>query len=126
MGDKAPRISDAEWKLMKVLWAAKEAMPAYDIIQAVADIVKWQDKTVRTMLNRLVKKGALDYRRYKNLYLYYPKVTEEESVRAEGKSFLDRCFNGRIEPLLAHFAGYRKLSRAQVKELERILNLREE
>lgn len=126
MGDKPSRISDAEWKLMKVLWAAKESMPAYDIIQAVAHLEKWQDKTVRTMLNRLVKKGVLAYRKYKNLYLYYPKVSEEESVRAEGKSFLDRCFSGRIEPLLAHFAGYKKLSRAQVKELERILDFREE
>jgi BlaI family penicillinase repressor len=124
MKAKLPRISEAEWKIMKVLWAAADPMPAYDVIQLVAEEAHWNHKTVRTLLKRLVGKGALAYRKYKNLYLYYPLVTQEESVRAAGESFLDRCFGGQVEALFAHFAGYKKLSRAQVSELDRILNLK--
>ena len=83
-------ISEAEWKVMKRLWR-KAPQPAYDLAQELALAEKWQPRTVKTLLNRLVKKRVLDFEKYKNLYLYSPRVTEEECVKAES----DECFSAR-------------------------------
>lgn len=119
---KIPKLAPSEWKIMRILWAASEPMPAYDIIQALAGSVDWQPKTIKTLLNRLVKKGALGYRTYKNLYLYYPKIGEEECVRKAGESFIKTCFDGALQPMLAHFVRHRKLTPAEMRELRRILD----
>jgi BlaI family transcriptional regulator, penicillinase repressor len=119
---KPPKIADAEWKIMKVIWAATAPMPAYDIIQVVALPEGWQPRTVKTLLTRLVKKKALGYRKYKNLYLYYPLVTEAECLRVESESFLTRFFDGSLQPMLAHFVEHRELTTSEIAELKRILD----
>ena len=118
---RIPKIAESEWKVMKVLWSRPEPMPAYDIIQALST-QEWQPKTVKTLLSRLVKKKALGYRTYKNLYLYYPLVSEAECVKLESESFLKRCFGGNLEPMLAHFVEERRLGKEQIAELKRVLD----
>lgn len=117
-----PRISEAEWKVMKVLWGRTDSLPAYDIIQALEPTEEWQPKTIKTLLNRLVKKRALGYRKYKNLYLYYPLVSEADCLRVESQSFLERCFGGNLEPMFAHFVEERRLTRAELEQLKRIID----
>jgi BlaI family transcriptional regulator, penicillinase repressor len=116
-----PRISESEWKVMKVIWASPEPLPSYDVIQALRD-ERWQPRTIKTLLNRLVKKKALDYHKYKNLYLYYAIVSETECLKAESDSFLERCFAGSLQPMLAHFVEQRELTREEIKQLIRILD----
>ncbi len=122
---KIPKISESEWRVMKVLWRKSEPQPAYDIIQELSLSEKWQPKTVKTLLNRLVKKGALGFKKYKNLYLYSPLLRESECLKAEGESFLRRCFDGALQPMLAHFVEHRRLTREEIQELKRILDERE-
>jgi BlaI family transcriptional regulator, penicillinase repressor len=120
-----PGIADAEWKIMRVIWAASAPLPACDIIQVVASREHWQPRTVKTLLNRLVKKKALGFRVHKNLYLYFPLVTEAECLRVESESFLTRFFDGSLKPMLAHFVEHRRLSAAELEELKRILDVQE-
>jgi len=122
---KIPRISESEWKVMKVLWTKSEPQPAYDIIQELSASEHWQPKTVKTLLNRLVKKGALGFRKYKNLYLYFPSVSESSCLKAEGESFLRRCFDGSLQPMLAHFVEQRPLTQEEIRELRQILDRKE-
>lgn len=122
---KIPNITDAEWKIMKVLWTKSSPQPAYDIIQELSGSETWQPKTVKTLLSRLVDKGALGYRTYKNLYLYYPLVTEAACLRIETDSFLKRCFGGNLQPMLAHFVEHQSLTKKQIRELKRILDQKE-
>src|ERR1041385_3146282 len=97
-------ISSAEWKIMRVLWD-KAPQPAYDIIQALEKTGSWHPNTIKTLLNRLVKKKALTVQKYKNLFLYSPALKEADCVRAESQSFLKRFFGGDVRPLLNHFLG---------------------
>ena len=120
-----PRLAQSEWKIMKVLWASSGPMPAYDIIQELSQTTTWRPKTVKTLLNRLIKKGALGYKTYKNFYLYYPLVSEEACIRMESESFIDRCFDGSLQPMLAHFVKTKRLTASEVKELKRILEKKE-
>lgn len=113
-------ISDAEWKIMRVLWD-KHPLPAYDIIQVLEKSEDWHPNTIKTLLNRLVKKKALAVERYKNLYLYSPAIKEADCVRAESQSFLERFFGGDVRPLLVHFAENKQLTDEDLKELRKIL-----
>lgn len=119
----APRISEAEWEVMKVLWKLSPLL-APDIIQTLAATASWTPATVKTMLNRLVGKGALRYERAGKSYLYSPAVTEEECRAAEADSFLKRVFDGSLSPLLAHFVSSRRLSKKELDSLEQLLRER--
>lgn len=116
-----PRISETEWEVMKVLWT-EAPLTANDVIaRLAARDSSWHPKTARTLLNRLVKKRALGFRRDGRAYLYRPLVAEQDCVAAVTDSFLDRVFGGALEPMLAHFVERKKLSAAERRELERLL-----
>jgi len=117
-----PDISDAEWKVMQVLWN-QAPLPSYDIVQVLAPQEDWHPNTIKTLLARLVRKKALGARRYKNLFLYHPLIAKEDVVQAESETFLERCFGGAVEPLLAHFARRNKLT---VKDLDRLRKMLKE
>ena len=116
----ANTISSAEWKIMRVLWD-KHPQAAYDIIRALEKTESWHPNTIKTLLNRLVKKKALTIERYKNLFLYSPALKEVDCVRAESQSFLERFFGGDVRPLLIHFAENKQLTAEDLKELQKIL-----
>jgi BlaI family penicillinase repressor len=115
-----PRISDAEWEVMRVAWD-KGSVTAQEVVDALADHA-WSPRTVKTLLNRLKTKGALDYEPRGKAYVYRPAVPQEECVRQESESFLDRVFGGAAAPLLAHFVTRAKLSPKEIEDLKRILS----
>jgi len=115
-----PRISDAEWTVMKVLWD-RSPLPASEIIEALEKSESWAPKTVKTLLNRLVKKGALGFVQEGRAYLYRPLVSESASTTAASEAFLARVFGGSLKPMLAHFVEEKRLSSKEVKELKRLL-----
>jgi len=98
-----PRLSELEWEIMKPLWD-KGPMAARDIFQAVPPEQDWAYKTVKTMLARLVRKGALVYDQIGNSYLYRPAFTREEMTRETMGSFVSRVFDGALQPFMAYFA----------------------
>ena len=103
---------------MKAVWQASPAT-ADDIIERLPD---WHPKTARTLLNRLVKKGALSFEKEGRVYFYKPLVTERECIDAASESFLERVFGGSLKPMLAHFVEHKKLSAKEIRELRDILN----
>ena len=115
-----PPITEAEWKVMKVLWD-KSPQPAYDIIEGLAKAEDWHPNTIKTLLSRLREKKALGVKKYKNLYLYQPLVSEEDCLHAESESFLQRLFGGSVKPLLVHFVKQQRLTAADLEELKRLL-----
>ena len=121
---KQPRISETEWEVMKICWNHPTAT-AQVIIDALCKQDDWHPKTVRTLINRLVKKRALGFKKDGRTYLYHPLIVEQDCVSAESQSFLDRVFGGSLRPMLAHFVEHRKLSREEIAELKKLLNPKE-
>ena len=117
----AIRISEAEWEVMKIIWRRSSPWLAQEIIQALAPSATWSSATVKTMLNRLVGKGALRFERQGKAYLYSPAVTEARCRATEANSFLERVFDGSLSPLLAHFVRSRRLTKKELESLEQIL-----
>jgi BlaI family penicillinase repressor len=118
MGD-LPRISQAEWEVMKVLWE-RAPLSASEVAAALGQR-RWSHRTVKTLLGRLVAKGALDYQVQGKRYLYRPRVNREQCIRRESRSFLDRVFAGQPGAMLVHFVRHARLSPEEVRHLRRLL-----
>ena len=115
------QISDAEAVVMDVLWK-RSPLSAEDVVASLSSRQDWQEATAKTLLNRLLKKGAIDAEKDGRRYLYAPVLQREAWVQGESESLLDRVFGGRVAPLVAHFSEQRKLSRKDIAELRKLLD----
>jgi BlaI family penicillinase repressor len=114
------QISEAESAVMDVLWR-RHPLAAEDIVAALASSRDWQEATVKTLLNRLLRKGAIRAEKDGRRYLYAPVLERDDWVLDESEGLLDRLFGGRVAPLVAHFSAHRRLSRKDLAELRRLL-----
>jgi BlaI family penicillinase repressor len=121
---KPIRISESEWLVMCQVWE-KAPVAAGQIVEALSKPAGWHPRTIRTLLDRLVKKRALKTTADGKRYLYSPLLSMEECVRRESRSFLDRVFGGEPAPMLLHLVKESKLSAGEIKELKRLLTEKE-
>ncbi|MEC0242184.1 BlaI/MecI/CopY family transcriptional regulator [Paenibacillus dokdonensis] len=115
-----PKISESEWEIMKTVWK-ENPLTAEQIVQQLPKDTEWSDQTVRTFINRLMKKKALGYQKSGRSYQYYPLISEKECVRAESKSFLNRVFNGAAGLMMTNFLEETQLSDKEIERLQQIL-----
>lgn len=115
-----PTISDAEWIVMREFWARGEGTVA-DIVKALDGRMEWKPRTVQSLINRLVQKGALGFEKLSREHLYRPLVSESECVMDVSRSFVDRIFGGKLAPLLACFVERGAVSESEMAQLRRIL-----
>lgn len=119
---KLPNISETEWQVMKVLWAEESPVTSNHVIEKLHGVVSWSPKTTRTLLGRLVKKNAVGFKEEGNAYLYYALLTEDECVRAETRSFLDRVGGGTFNVLFTNFLEEQELTEEEIEELKLLLD----
>ena len=110
---------------MKVLWE-QSPLSAQQIIDALEGQVDWNPRTIKTLLNRLIRKGALGFNRTGRFYLYYPCVDEKDLKRQETRSFVNRVFDGALKPMLAAFLEDGKLTSEELNALRKVLNNQKE
>ncbi len=113
-------ISDAEAVVMEVLWQ-RHPQGAEDVVATLAARSDWAEPTIKTLLNRLLNKGAIRAVREGRRYLYSPVLTREAWVSQQSEGLLERLFGGRVAPLVAHFSERGKLSEADIAELKRLI-----
>ncbi|MBV2208828.1 MAG: BlaI/MecI/CopY family transcriptional regulator [Thermomonas sp.] len=114
------QISEAESVVMDVLWH-QHPLGADDVLSALSGQQEWQEATVKTLLNRLLNKGAITALKEGRRYLYSPVLRREDWVLKESSGLLDRLFDGRVAPLVAHFSQHQKLSQKDIAELRKLL-----
>lgn len=114
------RISEAERIVMEALWR-RSPLSADDVIEAVAQPNEWEPATVRTLLNRLLKKGVVTAERADRRYLYAPVLERDAYLTQESGSFLGRLFGGELAPFVSHLSKQQKLSTADIAELKRLI-----
>ena len=115
-----PTISEAESVVMEVLWRASP-LTTEDVVAALYGKQEWQESTVKTLLNRLLNKGAISAEREGRRYLYSAVMQREEWLSLESESLLERLFGGRVAPLVAHFSKQKKLTKKDLAELKRLI-----
>lgn len=115
------RISAGESHIMEALWS-KGPLTAEEIVQTVGPAQDWGEATVKTLINRLLKKKALASERSGGRALYKALVTREAYVTGESQGLLDRLFGGQIAPLVAHYAQHRALSAEEIARLKNLIS----
>jgi BlaI family transcriptional regulator, penicillinase repressor len=114
------RISEAEHAVMEVLWR-ESPLGASEVAERVDPTRGWSDRTVKTMLSRLLAKGVLVHEEEGRRYLYRPAVSRDDYIERESGRLLDRMFGGRVTPLVAHLAERDRLTNKDIEDIEALL-----
>ena len=114
------RISEAEQAVMEVLWR-DSPLAAADVAERVDPSRGWSDRTVKTLLSRLLTKGVIAHEEQGRRYLYRPVVQREDYVAQESGKLIERMFGGRVTPLVAHLAERDLLTPRDIAEIEALL-----
>jgi len=134
-------ISNAEFEVLEALWQHYPAS-ANEIIAKLNESVidsdshntdkksaneknqdkQWHDKTVKTLLNRLVKKQAIGFEKQQRHYLYSPLLEREAYTLKESKSLIERMFSGKLAPLVAGFAKQNDLNKDDISALKSLIS----
>lgn len=116
-----PKISEAEWQILKIIWN-KPKITSTEIIKELENKEAWKSSTIKSLINRLLNKNAIAFEKLGKEYLYYAVVEESECIIKESKSFLNRVFDGSINSMLINFVKSEKLSQTEIEELKSTLN----
>jgi len=114
------RISDAEHAVMEALWE-KSPQTAVEVCDSVCGQRGWSMPTVKTLLSRLVAKGAVTTEPDGRRFLYTPLLERADYVGGESRRLVDRLFGGKAAPLFAHLAETEALSDDDIAEIEKLL-----
>jgi len=115
-----PTISDAEYQVMKVIWAGAP-ISTNEVIEKLKKTTSWKPKTIGTLLSRLVKKGALHYRKDGRVFVYTPLIQETEIRESESDTFLKRFYDGALNSMIVNYLERDKLSEKEIDKLKQIL-----
>lgn len=115
------RISDAELDLMEVLWATDQPLTSAEVVGRLQAQRGWSVATIKTMLGRLVVKGAVTHREDGRRFLYSPAIERQDYVGSESRRFVERLFGGRLSPLVARLAEEDALDERDIAEIEKLL-----
>ncbi len=113
-------ISQTEFEVLDVLWQQYPAT-ANELVERLNEQKPWHEKTVKTLLNRLIKKGAISFEKQQRCYLYTPLLARETYVAQQSTSLIERLFSGRVSPLIAGFAKNKHLDNDDIQELKNII-----
>jgi BlaI family transcriptional regulator, penicillinase repressor len=114
------RITDAERELMEILWR-RGPTGGEELVEQATAAQGWSPKTVRTLVDRLIQKGAVESRRDGKVAIYGALVERETYLRTESQDFLDRLFGGRLTPLVSHFTEQDALTPDELEKLNVLL-----
>lgn len=119
-----PKISEAEWEVMKIIWG-KNPCSANEIIKILESSTNWKPKTVKSLISRLLNKNVIGFNENGRTYYYYPLIDEKKCVREESNSFIQRVYNGAAKNMLLSFIQDNRLTKEDLDDLKRILDDKE-
>ena len=120
----ASKITDSELEVMKLLWCAKDALPVTAIREQLQESKGWEPATIKTLISRLVSKGAV-LQEKRNVYYYSPAITEKECSSWATKDLITRIFNGKASDLIASLVNSDGLSQEDLAELRDMFKVEE-
>ncbi len=113
-------ISKTELKVLGVIWQG-HPVTSSEIVERLNERDEWHEKTVKTLIGRLVKKQAIDFHKEGRRYLYFPLVSQHEYQLQQSDSLIGGFFKGKVSPLIAMFAQQNKLGKDDIQELKQLI-----
>lgn len=118
---KLPQISEAEYEVMKVIWKYAP-INTNEITDKLLQCTDWSPKTIHTLIERLAGKGAITYEKQSRVFVYTPLIQEQDYLKQESDSFLNRYFNGNISAMVSAYLEDDELSKSDIEELRFLLS----
>lgn len=110
------RISDAELEVMKIVWEKGE-VTSQEIINRLKGF-KWNDNTVRTLINRLIAKKAVGVSsKQSKAYIYVPLIKEDEYTKTRTTNFVKQFFHGSVNEMMLNFVNSNELTKDDLSYL---------
>ena len=119
--DLASKITASELEVMKLLWHAEDALPVTDIREKLQKSKGWEPATIKTLVSRLVTKGAV-LQEKRNVFYYSPLISEKEYSTWATEDLISRLYNGRVRDLVAALVDSDGLTREDLDELREMFN----
>lgn len=119
------KISEAELEVLKILWSKNEPFSSNELSQRLKETMNWEKSTTRTLIYRLVDKGALRQEK-KEIYYYTPLISEKEYLQQETKQFINRLYKGNAKKLVASLFEQEYIDSSCIEELKQIWSEGEE
>jgi len=116
-------LFDSEWAILQAVWE-HEPCAAPTVQEALQEERGWAYTTVKTMMDRMVKKGLLETQRIRNLYLYRSAITRAQAQRSEIMRTVKRAFDGALTPMMQFLIENERLSDGEYRQLEHLIKHR--
>ena len=116
-----PQISEAEFEVMKIVWKYAP-ISTNEITDRLMKTTKWSSKTIQTLIRRLAAKGAITYEKQSRVFVYTPVVKEDEYLKQESNSFLERYYDGDITAMVSAYIENDRLSETEINTLRSLLS----
>lgn len=117
---KARELTEGEWVIMKAVWQ-HEPCTAPDIQEALEKSKGWHYSTVRTIMDRMARKGLLSTERLRNLTIYRAVITRSQARGREVSRTLKRAFDGALTPMMQFLISSKDLSTEELDKLEQLI-----
>lgn len=118
MEEKNMQITDAEWKLMDIIWE-RETLSAKEIVEIMMNNHDWNKNTTYTVIKRLISKNVI-IRKEPN-FICIPNVKREEAQHINTKSFINKVYNGSLKMLFNNFLDNEEISEDDLNEIMKII-----
>ncbi len=123
MSNKAQELTEAEWAIIQMVWE-HEPVPAPTVQELLEEHRAWSYSTVKTLMDRMVKKGLLTTQRIRNLMLYTSAITRQEAQNKEILKTLKRAFEGAMTPMMQFLLDSDHITHSELDELEAMIKAR--
>ena len=113
---KSNTLTEAELRLMKILWRRGESAVT-DLVAGLPEDEPLAYNSVLTTIRILEQKGYVDHRQEGRAFVYRPCIAEDEASRSEVKHILNRFFGNSRERLLLSLLGDEEVTPAELERL---------
>ncbi|MBW8035380.1 MAG: BlaI/MecI/CopY family transcriptional regulator [Planctomycetes bacterium] len=116
-------LFESEWAILQKVWDL-EPCTAPTVQESLESEKSWAYTTVKTMMDRMVKKGLLKTEKIRNLYIYSSAVTQAQARKGEIARTLKRAFDGTFTPMMQFMIENDELSEGEYLRLEELIKKR--
>jgi len=117
---KSPTLTEAELRLMEVLWDKKHATVG-EVTAALDQRIALAYTTVLTMLRILEKKGYLKHEKHGRAFIYEPVVDRQEASAKAVNYVVSRFFDNSPELLMLNLIENEKINPRELKRLKKLI-----
>lgn len=117
-----PKISESELEIMRIIWEHDAPMTVTQIRTEAEQRLKWEPSTIKTLLSRLLQKGAVSRIQEdgQRVYHYAALISKEDYGQESADKLIDKIFKGSAKNLVAALLSSNKLTKSDIEELYEI------